>query len=111
MGEGGGCTHGEENDETSMNNNGKAHRGRRTSSGSRRNSSIDGEPEVGSTNRKHRDEALDETNTTVLSDFPNDARIESNSKKYGSKLGETILRFGKGSMRTFHPYIYIYIYI
>jgi hypothetical protein len=121
----GGCTHGEENNETSMNNNGKAHRGRRTSSGPRRNPLIDGESEVGSTNRKHRDEALDETNATVLSDFANDARIESNcsselssklepprtsssnSENYESKLGETILRFGKGTTRRFHPYIYI----
>jgi hypothetical protein len=44
----------------------------------RRNTSIDGEPEVGSTNRKHRNEATDETNAAVLSNFANDARIESN---------------------------------
>jgi hypothetical protein len=29
-------------------------------------------------NRKHRDEAHDETTTTVLSDFANDTRIKSN---------------------------------
>jgi hypothetical protein len=36
------------------------------------------ESEVRSTNRKNQDEALDDTNTTVSSDFTNDARIESN---------------------------------
>jgi hypothetical protein len=44
----------------------------------RRNPLIYGEPEVGSTNRKHRDKALDEMNTTVLSNFANDAHIETN---------------------------------
>ena len=29
-------------------------------------------------NRKHWDKALDETNASVLSDFANDTRIESN---------------------------------
>jgi hypothetical protein len=55
-----------------------AHRRRKPSPEPRRNPSIDGEPEVGSTNRKHQDRALDKTNATVLSDFANDARIESN---------------------------------
>jgi hypothetical protein len=54
------------------------HRRGRSSPESRRKSSIDGESEVRSTNRKHQDEALDEANTTVLLDFANDARIESN---------------------------------
>jgi hypothetical protein len=54
------------------------HRRRRSSPEPRRNRSIDGEPEVGSTNRKHHDEALDETNAAILSDFANEIRIESN---------------------------------
>jgi hypothetical protein len=44
----------------------KTHRRRRPSSEPSRNSSIDGEPEVRSTNKKHQDEALDEMNATVL---------------------------------------------
>jgi hypothetical protein len=55
-----------------------AHRRRKPSPESRRNLSIDGEPEIGSTNRKHQDGALNKTKTAVLSDFANDARIESN---------------------------------
>jgi hypothetical protein len=55
-----------------------AHWRRRISLEPRRNPLIDGELEAGSTNQKHQDEALDETNTAVLSDFANDARIESN---------------------------------
>jgi hypothetical protein len=41
-------------------------------------SPIHGDPEVGSTNWKHRDEALDETNAAVPSDSADDARIKSN---------------------------------
>jgi hypothetical protein len=63
---------------TSMNNNGKTHRRRRPSLEPRRNLSIDGEPKVRSMNRKYQDEALDETNAVVLSNFANDAQIESN---------------------------------
>jgi hypothetical protein len=55
-----------------------AHGRRRSSPESRRKSLIDDESKVGSTNRKHRDEALDETNATVLLDFASDAWIESN---------------------------------
>jgi hypothetical protein len=33
---------------------------------------------IGSMNRRHRDEALDETNAAVPSDYANDAYIESN---------------------------------
>jgi hypothetical protein len=57
---------------------------------------------VGSTNRRHRDEALDETNKAVPSDSAYDARIESNyspelepsrtsannSGSFGPKLGK-----------------------
>jgi hypothetical protein len=97
-----GAAHGEENEETSMNNNGKTQRRRRPSPKQRRNLSIDGELEVGLMNRKFRDEALDETNAVVLLDFANDIRIEcnyspklepprtsaSNSGNYGSNLGK-----------------------
>jgi hypothetical protein len=55
----------------------EAHRRRRSSLEMRRNLSIDGEPEVGSTNRKHQEEALDESNTTIPSDSADEARIES----------------------------------
>jgi hypothetical protein len=55
-----------------------AHRRRRSSPEPKRNPSIDGELEVQSMNRKNRDEALDETNAAVLSNFANDAWIESN---------------------------------
>jgi hypothetical protein len=56
----------------------EAHRRRRSSPEPRRNPSIDDGPEVGSTNQKHRDEALDETHAAVPSDSANDAWIESN---------------------------------
>jgi hypothetical protein len=62
-----------------MDNNGRAHRRRGPSPEPRRNPSIDSEPEVILTNQKHRDEALAKKNTSVLSDFANDAQIESNS--------------------------------
>jgi hypothetical protein len=44
----------------------------------RRKTPIDGEPSVGSTNRRHRDEALDKTNVAVPSDSADDAWIEIN---------------------------------
>jgi hypothetical protein len=72
-----GCTHGK-NAETTWTTMGEAHKRRRSSLEPRRKLLIGGEPTVGSTNRKHRDEALDEMNATVLSDFANDTRIESN---------------------------------
>jgi hypothetical protein len=56
----------------------KAHSRRRSSPELRRKSSIGDEPMVGSTNRQHRDEALDATNTTVPSDSAKDIRIERN---------------------------------
>jgi hypothetical protein len=58
--------------------NGGAHQGRRLSSEPRMNSSIDEDSEVRSTNRMHRDEALDEMNVEVPSDFADDAWIGSN---------------------------------
>jgi hypothetical protein len=51
---------------------------KRTLTGTKENSIDWCETEVGSTNRKHRHEALDETNATLLSDFANDTQIESN---------------------------------
>jgi hypothetical protein len=81
---------------TSMNNNGKTHQRRRPSSEPRRNLSIDGEPKVRSMNRKHRDKAPDDTNALVLSDFANDARIESN---YSSELEPPELRRGTAGAR------------
>jgi hypothetical protein len=44
----------------------------------RRKSSIGDESEVRLMNRKHQDEALDEMNTVVSSDFADDAQIENN---------------------------------
>jgi hypothetical protein len=44
----------------------------------RTNSSIEDEPSILSTNRRHRHEALDETNTVVPSDSADKARIKSN---------------------------------
>jgi hypothetical protein len=65
----------------------EADRGRRSSPKTRRKSSIDSELTVGSRNRKHQDESLDETNATVPKDFTNDARIESNcSPELSSEL-------------------------
>jgi hypothetical protein len=43
-----------------------------------RKSPIGDKPTAGSTNRKHRDEALDETNAAVPSDSTNDTLIKSN---------------------------------
>jgi hypothetical protein len=49
-----------------------------TSPETRTKSPIDNEPSVGSTNQRHQDEALDETNTMVPLDSADDAWIESN---------------------------------
>jgi hypothetical protein len=56
----------------------EAHRRRRSSSEPKRKSLINGEPKDGSTNQKHRDEVLDDTNVAVLSDSANNAWIKSN---------------------------------
>jgi hypothetical protein len=56
----------------------EAHRRRQSSLEPRRKSLIGGEPTVGSTNQKQRDEALDETDAAIPSDSGNDARIENN---------------------------------
>jgi hypothetical protein len=82
--------------------------------------SIDGEPEVGSTNRKHRDKDLDETNATALSDFANNARIESNysldvtgvatASNCGSNLGKQF-RDLERTRQEVSSHIYIYILI
>jgi hypothetical protein len=52
-----------------------AHR-RRQNAGAKDKFAIDDEPLIGSTNRRHQDEALDETNAKVPSDSADDARIE-----------------------------------
>jgi hypothetical protein len=82
------------------------HRRRRSSLEPRRKLSISDESVVGSTNQKHQDEPLDETNAVVLSDFTNNTRIGincspelslelepprtsvSNSRTCGSNLGK-----------------------
>jgi hypothetical protein len=51
---------------------------RRPSPELRGNLLIGKEPSAGSTNRRHRDEAPDKTNTTVPSDSADDVQIESN---------------------------------
>jgi hypothetical protein len=56
----------------------RAHRRKRSSLESRRKLSIGDERTVGSTNRRHRDEALDDMDVAVPSDSSNDARIECN---------------------------------
>jgi hypothetical protein len=59
-------------------NNGGASPEKTTSPEPSTKSSIGDESSVGSTNRRHWDEALDETNAVVPSDSTDDARIESN---------------------------------
>jgi hypothetical protein len=61
-----------------MDDNGGIHPRGRSSPEPRRKTPIDGELQVGSTNREHRDKALDEANAAVSLDFTKDARIESN---------------------------------
>jgi hypothetical protein len=67
------------------------------------NSPIDDEPSVGSTNRKHRDEALDKTNAAVPSESSDDAQIKSNcspelelSRTSASNFGSFRSKLGKG---------------
>jgi hypothetical protein len=83
--------------------------------------SIDGEPEVQSTNQKYQDETLNETNAAVPTDSANDVRIKSNCSSESStelkpsrtstsnsgRILERVSKFGKGSTRIFHIYIYI----
>jgi hypothetical protein len=73
-----GAVHIGKNGERTWTTMGEAHRRRRSSPEPRRKSSISGEPTVGSKNQNHCDEALDETNAAIVSDFANNARIESN---------------------------------
>jgi hypothetical protein len=55
--------------------------------GAKKKSSIGSETTVGSTNQKHRDEALDEKNAAVSSDSTNAAWIETNcSPELSSEL-------------------------
>jgi hypothetical protein len=75
---GGAATHGEKRRRNTKNNGGCSPE-KMISPEPRRKPSFDFKSDVRSTNRKHQDEALDETNAAVLLDFPNDARIETNS--------------------------------
>jgi hypothetical protein len=52
--------------------------GKTTSMEPSTNLQIEDKPLTGSMNRKHRDEALDETNAAVSSDFADDTRFGSN---------------------------------
>jgi hypothetical protein len=53
------------------------------------------EPSVGWTNRRHREEALDETNAVVPLDSADDAQIETNcSSELSPELGGVILGVG-----------------
>jgi hypothetical protein len=76
-------------------------------------------------NRRHQDEALDETNAVVPSDSVNDAHIENNcsselspelepspnsgelSRKFQIKSEGRVSNFEKGPTRGFQTYIYI----
>jgi hypothetical protein len=71
------------------------HRRRRPSSEPSTKSSIGDEPLVGSTNRRHRDEALDNTNAVIPSDSDNDARIKSNCSPEVSPKLEPPPNFGE----------------
>jgi hypothetical protein len=76
---------------------------------------IGDEPSIGSTNRRHQDEALDETKAAVPSNSIDDARIESNCSpelepppNFGERFWELWIEsegafsnFEKGSMRGF----------
>jgi hypothetical protein len=110
----------EEHEETLGTTTVEAHWRRRLSLEPSTKSSIRDEPSAGSMNRRHRDEALDETNATVPTDSTDDARIESNcslelepSPNFGKRFREFrieseggVSNFGKGSTRGFQPYIY-----
>jgi hypothetical protein len=114
----------EENEETLSITMVEAHRRRRPSPGPSTKSSIMDEPSVGSSNRRHQDEVVDETNAAVPSDSTEDERIESKCStklfpelepppNFGKRFREfwiesegVVSNFGKGSMRGFQPYIY-----
>jgi hypothetical protein len=71
----------------------KTRRRRRCSLKTRRKPSIDVKPKIESTNRRHLDEALDETNAMVSLYFANDARIERNfSTEFSLELKPLELR-------------------
>jgi hypothetical protein len=99
-----------------------AHRRKQSSLELRRKSPIDDELEVGSTNQKHRDEALDKTNAMILSDSANDAQTESNcllelSRSWNrpelrreitvivDRIWGNDFEVGDGSAKGFQPYI------
>jgi hypothetical protein len=80
------------------NKNGDAHRGRRPSSESRRNISIDGDSGVQSMNRTHRGEALDETNAAVPSNSVDNARIGNNCSAKLEPFQTSASNFGRWGM-------------
>jgi hypothetical protein len=102
----------------------EAHRRRRPSPEWSTKSSIWDESSVGSTNRRHRDEAIDETNAAVPSNSTDDTRIKSNYspelspelerplnfserfREFGIESEGGVSNFKKGSTREFQPYIY-----
>jgi hypothetical protein len=61
---------------------------------------------------RRTDGRLDESNAVVLSNFANNAGLETainfdeQFQKLWIEYGETVSRFGKGSTRGFKPYIY-----
>jgi hypothetical protein len=88
--------------------NGGGHRRRRPSPEPRKNWLIDEDSAVRSTNQTHRDEALDETNTVVPSDFDDDARIGSNcSPELPSELKQlhaSVSNSGRWGMNVRKPF-------
>jgi hypothetical protein len=65
----------------------------------RRKTLIGDEPSVGSTNRRHRGEAFNETNAAALSDSVDDARIESNCSPELEPSRTSVSHFGSFGSR------------
>jgi hypothetical protein len=80
------------------NNEGQAHRRRRPRR-SREKTSIGDEPSIGSMNRRHRDEALNEMNAAVPSDFVDDARIKVIAHRSWNHLRTSTSDFGSFESR------------
>jgi hypothetical protein len=74
----------------------EAHRRRRPSPEPSTKLSIGDAPLIRSTNRRHQDESLNETNAAVPSDSTDDARIESNCSPELSLELEPAPNFGEG---------------
>jgi hypothetical protein len=71
---------------TNNENHWETHFTRRCSLETRRKPSVDVEPKIWSTNRRQPDKVHDETNAAVLSEFANEARIESNYSSVTPKI-------------------------